>query len=132
MQEINNMYTKIYLQWYWIKTVWFYSMERTRFGTWKTRTCQIFCLHFQSAPHNQNIKKIMFDNEFYLLINEPTFEWWCLIRHHYPISHAQYLTHTESKLIDYSESWKKTCNICSFIIWLQWYLKLIILPMQIY
>ena len=48
------MYTKMYLQWYWIKTVWFNSMERTRFGTWKTRRCRIFCMHFQSVPHNKN------------------------------------------------------------------------------
>ena len=44
-------------------------MGRTRFGTWKTRMCQIFCIHFQSVPHNQNIKKCMFGNEFHLLLN---------------------------------------------------------------
>ena len=51
------------------KTIWFYLMERTRFGTWKTRMCQIFCMHFQSVPHNQNIKKCIYDNEFHLLLN---------------------------------------------------------------
>ena len=68
-------------------------MERTRFGTWKTRKCQIFCMHFQSVPHNHarsithmkpswrdllvtrtplathTIKKYVFDNEFHLLLN---------------------------------------------------------------
>ena len=31
--------------------------------------CQIFCMQFQSVPHNQNIKKCIFDNEFHLLLN---------------------------------------------------------------
>ena len=26
-------------------------------------------MHFQSVPHNQNIKKYMFDNELHLLLN---------------------------------------------------------------
>ena len=33
------------------------------------RRCQIFCMHFQSVPHSQNIKKCMFDNEVHLLLN---------------------------------------------------------------
>ena len=96
MHEIN-MYTKIYLQCYWIKTVWFHSMKKnTRFGTWKTRRCQIFCMHFQFVPHNQNIKKNICLIMTFICCSMNQHSYTCLIRHHYPISHAQYLTHTES------------------------------------
>ena len=68
MQEIKNIYKNILVV---LLNKNYLILFNGKNEIWHIKNAHVpdLCMHFQSVPHNQNIKKCMFDNEFHLLLN---------------------------------------------------------------